>query len=228
MKQLSQLKIAVTLVAAFFFISACGQNKITEKKSTMNTEPTNKNQSFETSENNIDTATFGAGCFWCVEAVFQRMDGVIKVKSGYTGGAIKNPTYKEVCSGLTGHAEVCEILYDKTKVSFDELLEVFWKTHDPTTPNQQGNDHGTQYRSAVFYHNDEQKQLAEKYKKELNASNAYPKPVVTEITPATTFYEAENYHQDYFNANGSQPYCKFVIQPKVDKFEKIFKDKVKH
>lgn len=228
MKQLSQFKIAVTLVTAFFFISACGQNKTTEKKSSMNTEPTEKNVSLETSGSNIDTATFGAGCFWCVEAIFQRMNGVIQVKSGYTGGAIKNPTYKEVCSGLTGHAEVCELLYDKTKVSFDELLEVFWKTHDPTTPNQQGNDHGTQYRSAVFYHNDEQKELAEKYKKELNASNAYPKPVVTEITPAVTFYEAENYHQDYFNANGSQPYCKFVIQPKIDKFEKIFKDKAKH
>ncbi|MES2678605.1 MAG: peptide-methionine (S)-S-oxide reductase MsrA [Bacteroidota bacterium] len=175
-----------------------------------------------------DTATFGAGCFWCVEAVFQRLDGVISVKSGYMGGAIKNPTYKEVCSGLTGHAEVAEIVYDKSKIGFDELLEVFWKTHDPTTVNQQGNDHGTQYRSAVFYHNDEQKKLAEKYKKELNTAKAYPNPVVTEITAASAFYVAEDYHQDYYNSNGGQPYCKFVIQPKLDKFEKVFKDKVKH
>ncbi len=216
--------MAVTLVAAFFFTGIFGQTK-TQGKNSMNSEQRSSDTPHGTS---MDTATFGAGCFWCVEAVFQRLDGVSSVKSGYMGGKIKNPTYKEVCSGLTGHAEVCQVVYDKNKISYDELLEVFWKTHDPTTMNQQGNDHGTQYRSAVFYHNDEQKRLAEQYKKELNAAKAYPNPVVTEITPASAFYVAEDYHQDYYNANGSQPYCKFVIQPKLDKFEKVFKDKLKH
>ncbi len=228
MKLKIDFKIAVTLVAAFFFMNASGQNKTNANKNMTNPASSQQNKSAGHSGTGIDTATFGAGCFWCVEAVFQRLDGVISVKSGYMGGAIKNPTYKEVCSGLTGHAEVAEIVYDKSKIGFDELLEVFWKTHDPTTVNQQGNDHGTQYRSAVFYHNDEQKTLAEKYKKELNAAKAYPNPVVTEITAASAFYVAEDYHQDYYNSNGSQPYCKFVIQPKLDKFEKVFKDKIKH
>ena len=174
-----------------------------------------------------DTATFGAGCFWCVEAIFQNLDGVISVASGYEGGKIKNPTYKEVCSGLTGHAEVIQIVYDPAKISFKELLEVFWQTHDPTTLNRQGADAGTQYRSAVFYHNDEQKELAEKYKKELDASGAFRGPIVTEISPSTVFYQAEDYHQDYYNLNGSQPYCTFVIKPKLDKFNKVFGDKVK-
>ena len=220
--------MAATIFAAFFFMTALGQTKTIKTKSTMSTETTTETNNNNQSSGQLDTATFGAGCFWCVEAVFQRMNGVESLKSGYMGGAVKNPSYKEVCSGLTGHAEVCEILYDKSKVSFDELLEVFWKTHDPTTVNQQGNDHGTQYRSAVFYHSNEQKQLAEKYKKQINDARLYPNPIVTEITAASTFYEADDYHQDYFNLNGSQPYCKFVIQPKVKKFEKIFKDKMKH
>ncbi len=175
----------------------------------------------------FDTATLGAGCFWCVEAVFQRLKGVVSIESGYSGGHIKNPAYREVCMGTTGHAEVCRIVYDKSKVSFDELLEVFWKTHDPTTMNRQGNDVGTQYRSAVFYHNDEQKHLAEKYKKAINESGAYPSPVVTEISPLINYYKAEDYHQNYYNLNGQEGYCRYVIQPKVEKFEKIFKDKVK-
>jgi peptide-methionine (S)-S-oxide reductase len=213
------LKIAVTLVAAIFFISACGQNNEKKQMTSMN----------ETSSNTLqqDTATFGAGCFWCVEAVFQRLNGVISIESGYSGGHIKNPAYREVCMGTTGHAEVCRIVYDKTKVSFDELLEVFWKTHDPTTLNRQGNDVGTQYRSAVFYHNEEQKQLAEKYKKAINESGAYPSPIVTEISPLINYYKAEDYHQNYYNQNGQEGYCRYVIQPKVEKFEKIFKDKVK-
>lgn len=176
---------------------------------------------------NIDTATLGAGCFWCVEAVFQRLEGVLTVESGYSGGTVKNPAYSEVCNGTTGHAEVARITYDKSKLAFDELLEVFWKTHDPTTLNYQGNDHGTQYRSVVFYHNEEQKKLAEKYKTEINASGAYPNPIVTEISPAKEFYKAEDYHQNYFNQNGQEQYCKYVIQPKVEKFEKIFKSKMK-
>jgi len=174
-----------------------------------------------------DTATLGAGCFWCVEAVFQNLNGVMSVTSGYSGGTVKNPSYREVCTGTTGHAEVCNIVYDPSKISFDEILEVFWKTHDPTTMNQQGNDMGTQYRSAIFYHSQEQKELAEKYKKELNASGAFDKPIVTEITPYTNFYKAEDYHQNYFNENGDQPYCRFVIQPKVEKFKAVFKDKLK-
>ncbi len=172
-------------------------------------------------------ATFGAGCFWCVEAIFQRVDGVEKVVSGYSGGQVKNPSYKEVCQGTTGHAEVCQLTFDPSVVSFEELLEIFWKTHDPTTLNRQGNDVGTQYRSAIFYHNDQQKDIALTYKKKLNDANAFGKPIVTEIVPYKEMYIAEDYHQNYFNENGSQPYCNFVILPKVEKFEKIFKDKVK-
>jgi peptide-methionine (S)-S-oxide reductase len=192
----------------------------------------NHSETATMNENNIpeiktDTATFGAGCFWCVEAVFQDLEGVISVASGYSGGKIKNPSYKEVCNGTTGHAEVCQIVYDPKKISFDELLQVFWKTHDPTTLNRQGNDSGTQYRSVIFYHSEEQKQLAEKYKAELNKSGAWDNPVITEISPYTAFYKAEDYHQNYFNQNGEEPYCRFVIQPKVDKFKKAFGDKLK-
>lgn len=175
----------------------------------------------------LDTATFGAGCFWCVEAVFQRLKGVERAISGYAGGSVVKPTYKQVCEGNTGHAEVCQIYYDPSIISFKELLEVFWKTHDPTTLNRQGNDVGTQYRSVVFYHNDEQKKLAEFYKKELDSSGIYNDPVVTEISPFTEFYLAEDYHQNYFDENGNQPYCSFVIRPKLEKFEKVFKEKLK-
>jgi peptide-methionine (S)-S-oxide reductase len=175
-----------------------------------------------------DTATFGTGCFWCTEAIFQQLEGVLKVTSGYTGGHVKNPSYEQVCEGTTGHAEVIQMIYDPAKISFDELLEVFWETHDPTTLNRQGNDVGTQYRSAVFYHNAEQKQKAEKYKSELDKSGAFSNKIVTEVTPASAFYSAENYHQNYYNQNGSQPYCNFVIRPKMEKFQKVFKDKIKH
>jgi peptide-methionine (S)-S-oxide reductase len=175
----------------------------------------------------MEQATFGAGCFWCVEAVFQDLKGVEKVVSGYMGGRIANPTYKEVCSGLTGHAEVAQLTYDPSVISFEELLEVFWKTHDPTTLNRQGADAGTQYRSAVFYHNEEQRRLAEGYKQKLNAAHAFPNPIVTEITAATTFYPAEDYHQNYYNQNGQQPYCQFVVKPKVDKVRQVFADKLK-
>ncbi|WP_317897557.1 peptide-methionine (S)-S-oxide reductase MsrA [Aurantibacillus circumpalustris] len=229
MKRKQIIKVAVTFVAALFFISACGQSKTTSTNTvTMNTEETKaKPVNDNTSNQTIDTATFGAGCFWCVEAVFQRLEGVISIKSGYSGGTVKNPSYREVCNGTTGHAEVCQIEYDKTKISFDELLEVFWKTHDPTTLNSQGNDHGTQYRSAIFYHNEEQKAKAERYKKELNEAHVYPNPIVTQIAAFTNYYPAEDYHQNYYNQNGSEGYCRFVIQPKVEKFEKIFKDKMK-
>ena len=175
----------------------------------------------------LDTATFAAGCFWCVEAVFQNLKGVSSVVSGYSGGAAVNPTYEEVCSGRTGHAEACQITYDPTLITFAELLEVFWKTHDPTTLNRQGNDEGTQYRSAIFFHNEEQKRMAEHYKKELDSSKAFDRPIVTEIVPFTNFYKAEEYHQNYFNEHGNQPYCMFIIRPKMEKFVKAFKNKLK-
>jgi peptide-methionine (S)-S-oxide reductase len=200
-------------------VSSCGQKsneRVTQTK-------TMTNQSNE----NLLLATFGSGCFWCTEAVFLNVDGVVKVASGYSGGTVKNPTYKEVCSGLTGHAEVIQVTYDPARISYDALLEIFWGTHDPTTLNKQGADEGTQYRSVVFYHNEEQKRLAEEYKKKLDESGAFDAPIVTEISPATTFYVAEDYHQNYYNLNGSAPYCKFVIQPKVEKFKKVFKHKLK-
>ena len=175
----------------------------------------------------LEKATFGNGCFWCSEAVFQRLNGVIGIRSGYEGGAIPNPTYAEVCTGTTGHAEVIEVTFDPTKITYDELLNVFWKTHDPTTLNRQGADVGTQYRSVIFYHNEAQKAIATQYKNELNKTNAFGKPVVTAINKAETFYVAEKYHQDYFNNNKDQPYCRLVILPKLDKLEKVFKDKLK-
>ena len=175
----------------------------------------------------LETATFGAGCYWCTEAQFQQLKGVEKVESGFSGGLGANPTYKEVCSGITGHAEVCNITYDPSIISFDEMLAAFWTCHDPTTLNRQGNDVGTQYRSVIFYHNEEQRTKAETYKKKLNDEKAWDKPVVTEITSFKAFYKADEYHQNYYNNNKEQSYCQFVIGPKVDKFKKIFKDKLK-
>lgn len=172
-------------------------------------------------------ATLAAGCFWCVEAVFQKLKGVEKVESGYMGGTLKDPSYKDVCTGQTGHAEVCQITYNPNIISFEELLEVFWKTHDPTTLNRQGGDIGTQYRSAVFYHDATQKQIAENIKNDLNQSGAYDSPIVTTFEAASVFYKAENYHQDYFNLNGSNPYCQMVVKPKVEKFKKVFGDRIK-
>ncbi|TDH26881.1 peptide-methionine (S)-S-oxide reductase [Segetibacter sp. 3557_3] len=178
-------------------------------------------------ETKTDTATLGAGCFWCVEAVFQQLDGVLKVSSGYTGGHVPNPTYEQVCTKTTGHVEVCQVVFDPAKITYDELLEVFWKTHDPTTPDQQGNDLGPQYRSAIFYHNNEQRHKAEGYKASLEQSGAFSAKIVTTVEPLKTFYIAENYHQDYYNSNPNQMYCRYVIQPKMEKFEKVFKDKLK-
>jgi peptide-methionine (S)-S-oxide reductase len=175
----------------------------------------------------LQIATFGAGCFWCIEAILLDLKGVKKVASGYMGGKTLDPTYKEVCTGTTGHAEVCQVTFDPKIVSYEDLLQVFWEIHDPTTLNSQGGDHGTQYRSVVFYHNDAQQQKALFYKNELDKSGAFQAPLVTEITAASTFYVAEAYHQNYYNLNGDQPYCKFVIQPKVDKFKKAFAAKLK-
>lgn len=198
---------------------SCGQRKNSANATTMDNQATEKT--------NLTLATFGNGCFWCTEAIFQQLKGVSKVVSGYAGGKVKNPTYKEVCSGLTGHAEVIQLTYDSSVITFTELLEVFWQTHDPTTLNRQGADVGTQYRSVVFYHTDEQRQIAEVYRKKLDESGAFDAPIVTEISPLTEYYPAEDYHQNYYNLNGNAPYCSYVIQPKIDKFKKVFKTKLK-
>ncbi len=178
-------------------------------------------------KSNLEKATFGNGCFWCTEAVFLELKGVQKVESGYSGGQVKNPTYREVCTGETGHAEVIQITYDPKVISYEELLEVFWNTHDPTTLNKQGADEGTQYRSAVFYHNEEQKKIATEYKKQLEASKVYRNPIVTEISPLINFYKAEDYHQNYYSLNPNQGYCQYVIRPKVEKFRKQYSAKLK-
>jgi peptide-methionine (S)-S-oxide reductase len=202
-------KVLATVFGAMVASGAMAQQKIT----------------MESSE--LKTATFGAGCFWCTEAVFLNVEGVTKVVSGYSGGKVKDPTYREVCSGLTGHAEVTQITYDPKKVSFEDLLEVFWNTHDPTTLNRQGADEGTQYRSAIFYNDETQKKIAEQYKKQLEASHVYKNPIVTEISPLINFYPAEDYHQNYYALNSSQGYCQYVIRPKVEKFKKQFSAKLK-
>ncbi len=175
----------------------------------------------------VEVATFGSGCFWCTEAVFLRLEGVTAVESGYAGGFVKNPTYEAVCTGETGHAEVCRITFDPSVIRFEELLKVFWMTHDPTTLNRQGADVGTQYRSVVFYHDDNQKELAEAYKRELDKSGAFSAPIVTEISPVKEYYKAEAKHQNFFARNPFQGYCQAVVGPKVAKFEKVFKDKLK-
>ncbi|WCT11387.1 peptide-methionine (S)-S-oxide reductase MsrA [Mucilaginibacter jinjuensis] len=176
---------------------------------------------------NLQKATFANGCFWCTEAIFQTLKGVTSVTSGYTGGKTENPKYMEICNGDTGHAEAIEIEFDADVLSFDELLLIFFKTHNPTTLNRQGNDVGTQYRSAVFYHNDEQKQQAEAMIKRLSDEQVFDKPIVTHVVPADVFYKAEDYHQNYFNDNTNKPYCSFIIQPKLNKFAKEFTDKIR-
>lgn len=210
-------KSLFSILAVTLMFTACSNtNKANDKFMDKTIESSTK----------MDTATFGAGCFWCVEAVFQELKGVISVKSGYMGGKIKNPTYKEICSGLTGHAEVCQIVYDPTIITYKDLLEAFWQSHDPTTLNRQGADVGTQYRSVIFFHNEEQKLAAEFYKNKLNEENAFGKAVVTEIAALAPFYIAEDYHQNYYNENGDAPYCQFVIAPKLEKFRKAFASKI--
>jgi len=175
----------------------------------------------------MELATFGSGCFWCTEAIFEKVKGIESVVSGYSGGKVKNPTYREVCTGNTGHAEVVQITYNPEIIAFKDLLKIFWKMHDPTTLNRQGADVGTQYRSVIFYHTDKQKEIAETYKKRLDEANIYKKPVVTEIIFFESFYKAEDYHQEYYENNKFQPYCSFVITPKLEKFKNVFKDKLK-
>ena len=175
----------------------------------------------------IEIATFGAGCFWCVEAIFQQIEGVIKVIPGYCGGTTQYPTYSEVCTGSTGHAEVCQIIYDSEVISFDELLEVFWLIHDPTSLNRQHSDVGTQFRSAIFYHNQQQKESAEEYVGFINSSLCFSNCIVTEICSFEVFYKAEKYHQNFYRLNMQQPYCIYVINPKINKFKIVFRDKLK-
>jgi peptide-methionine (S)-S-oxide reductase len=206
-------------------VMSCAQSEKKKKKKGMN-------QSAVMDEANIDRtgteiATFGTGCFWCTEAVLESLDGVKSVVSGYAGGKLANPTYKEVCTGFTGHAECVEVVYDPKVINYATLLQAFFRSHDPTTLNRQGNDVGTQYRSVIFYHDEAQKKEAEEVKKELDASGAYKNPIVTEISKAPKFYPAEDYHQDYFANNPDQGYCAFVVAPKLDKFKKVFKDKLK-
>lgn len=217
-------KILLFILSAFVSLTSCANRNNNDSSAGASTSPV---ASIPTDPANIDTITFANGCFWCTEAIFQQVEGVISVESGYTGGYVKNPTYEEVSSGSTGHAECLNIVYDTSKVSYDELLEIFWQTHDPTTLNRQGMDVGTQYRSAIFYRNQRQKDIAMKYKEALDKSGAFPNPIVTGFEPMTKFYKAENYHQDYYNQNGSQPYCQNVIRPKLEKFKKVFKDKLK-
>jgi peptide-methionine (S)-S-oxide reductase len=176
---------------------------------------------------NLQTATFGSGCFWCTEAVFLDVKGVKELASGYMGGRTKNPTYEDVCTGNTGHAEVIQLKYDATQVSYEDLLEIFWNTHDPTTLNRQGADVGTQYRSVVFYHSEDQKKTAEQYKKQLGSTGVFKNSIVTEIASASEFYKAEKYHQNYYALNSNQGYCQYVIRPKVEKFKKQFANKLK-
>lgn len=174
-----------------------------------------------------DTATFATGCFWCTEAKFQQLKGIVKVISGYSGGTVANPSYEQVSTGSTGHAETCNIIYDPAVISYDELLAAFFTAHDPTQLNRQGNDVGTQYRSAIFYHNAAQKEKADYYIKKLNEEKAYPKKIVTQVAAYTNFYPAEDYHQNYYNLNSTQGYCRYVIQPELEKFRKVFKGKLK-
>ncbi len=228
-KSINMITFFSTLLLAAGSLLSCGN--VNKNKTEVNTNSTINpalGENRKAAGTPYDTATFANGCFWCTEAVFEELEGVISAVSGYTGGHTANPDYEEVSTGNTGHAEALEIVYDPAKISFDELLEVFWKTHDPTTLNRQGADIGTQYRSGVFYHNAEQKEKAEKYKAELDKSGAFDRPIVTEITPFSAFYPAENYHQQYYELNGNKnPYCKIVIQPKLEKFRKVFKDKLK-
>ena len=175
----------------------------------------------------IEVATFAGGCFWCTEAVFSELKGVNSLVSGYIGGKTANPTYKEICNGDTGHAEAIQIIFDSSEISFGELLEIFFATHDPTTLNRQGNDIGTQYRSEIFYHNDDQKRLSERYIELMTKENTFGKEIVTKISPASKFYQAEDYHQNYYNQNKAQGYCSYVITPKIEKLKKMYKEKLK-
>ena len=221
-----------TTISLFTFIFLCCMVAISCAQSDKKQKKKMNNETVALDETNVNTtgteiATFGTGCFWCTEAIFLELEGVKKVESGYIGGKTPNPTYEDVSSGMTGHAEATQITFDPTKITFGELLEVFFATHDPTTLNRQGADVGTQYRSEVFYHNDTQKQITEDYIKVLNSENVFGKPVVTKVSAASKFYVAEDYHQNYYARNKEKSYCSYVITPKVDKVRKQYSDKLK-
>src|SRR5687768_13562465 len=222
MKLLSILSLAVSITTI-----SCAQTK--NQENMKETNETLAGNTLNVNPASTDTATFGTGCFWCTEAIFEQLDGVLSVTSGYAGGRNENPTYEDVSTGESGHAECVQIVYDPSKISFDELLEVFWQVHDPTTLNRQGADVGPQYRSVIFYHTNEQKQKSEKYKTELDKSGAFDRPIVTTLESFTKFYPAEAYHQEYYaNNKNKNPYCSIVIKPKLEKFKKVFKDKLKN
>lgn len=229
MKPFQKIPKIKNLCVVFFLLPfiSCAQSQ-TDISQTKAFQEMEQAESTSIAKSETKTATFAAGCFWCVEAQFKQLDGVLKVVSGFTGGHVVNPTYREVCTGTTGHAEACNIVYDPTKITYDALLAAFFVAHDPTQLNRQGNDVGTQYRSAIFYHNKEQKQKAEYYIKRLNEEKAYPSDIVTKVSPFGTFYVAKDYHQDYYQNNSNQAYCQFVIAPKLKKFKKVFKDKLKN
>jgi peptide-methionine (S)-S-oxide reductase len=218
------MKVCLISLGLLISLVACGQ-----ERSQLN----NKRMSAELPKTEVivpegyDVATLGSGCFWCIEAIYQDLKGVKDVRSGYSGGHVENPGYQKVTTGTTGHAEVIQLFFDPQVISYQEILEIFWSTHDPTTLNRQGNDVGPMYRSAVFYHSDKQKEQANHLKEKLNEENVFGKPVVTEITPFSNFYVAEDYHQNYYKLNAGQPYCQFVIKPKLDKFKKVFSEKLK-
>jgi methionine-S-sulfoxide reductase len=224
------LIILFQLVTLLAIVSdACGEktNKKIQMENKDKLTSTATGSDLSDNSSSIDTITLGGGCFWCVEAVYEMLDGVKKVESGYSGGTVKNPSYREVCTGKTGHAEVAQITFDSSKTSIEEILKVFFTVHDPTSLNKQGNDVGTQYRSVIFYRNDHQREIAKSIIDDLNDNNVYLKPIVTQLVPFTHFYKAEDYHQDYYNQNKEAPYCRLVIQPKLEKFEKLFKDRLK-
>lgn len=219
-------KIA-TIILIFLVLTLNACNQTTVKNNNAKNNSNSKLLSNKQVDLNIDTITLGGGCYWCVEAVYEMLNGVVKVESGFSGGTVKNPSYREVCSGSTGHAEVVQITFEKTKTSVVEILKVFFTLHDPTTLNRQGADVGTQYRSVIFYRNNEQYKAAKDIVDAINSENVYGSPIVTQISPFDKFYIAEDYHQDYFDLNKEEPYCRMVIQPKIDKFEKLFKEKMK-
>ena len=226
---LSQCLSAIAVVLVITSLAACasGAGRESRKPQAVNESKQPTTYLAATGDGGMDTATFAAGCFWCVEAQFLELAGVESVEPGYTGGRTKNPTYEQVVTGRTGHAEAIQIVYDSDSLSYDELLEAFFVAHDPTQLNRQGNDIGTQYRSAIFYHNAEQRDLAQYYLQTLNEKQVYPKPIVTQLGALDVFYEAEEYHKNYYALNRSNPYCAQVIEPKLEEFKKVFAEKLK-
>jgi methionine-S-sulfoxide reductase len=228
-KKISIIILFQLITTITFLSGAFGKtiNKNIQMENNSKLSPTVAETDNSGSSSSIDTITLGGGCFWCVEAIYERLEGVTKVVSGFSGGTVKNPTYEEVCTGRTGHAEVVQIYFDSSKTSLDEILKVFFSVHDPTSLNRQGDDVGTQYRSVIFYRNDHQYKIAKDIIDDLNNEHIYSKPIVTTLVPFKAFYKAEDYHQEYYDNNKNAPYCRLVIQPKLEKFEKVFKDRLK-